>query len=213
MTEVAAKDKSEARTRGRLKQWLFNPFQFVAGLRALVFGLVIILISGVFGWLGDTHFDGVLDIHTGMEAPAWLFFVEGPINWLCMAVPLYFFGLIVSRSSIRVVDVFGTQALARMPYLIAALVWLPDAAQRFGEYMLSQVSQVSAAATISYMDVLIFVFCAIVTILMVIWMVVLMYKAYTVSCNIKGAKAVITFIVSLVGGEVLSKFAIMQLLT
>ena len=212
MDEVVS--KSEAGTRGRLKQWLFNPFQFVAGSRALVFGLIIILISGFFGWLGDTHFDGVLDLHTGMEAPAWLFFVEGPINWLCMAVPLYFFGLIVSRSSIRVVDVFGTQALARMPYLIAALMWLPDAPQRFGEYMLSQVSQGSAAATtISYMDVLIFVFCAIVTMLMVIWMVALMYRAYTVSCNMKGAKAVITFIVSLVGGEVLSKFAIMRLLT
>lgn len=211
MTELASDVKTK--TSGRLKQWLFNPFQFVAGSRALVLGLAIILISGFFGWLGDTHFDGVLDIHTGMEAPAWVFFAEGLINWLCVAVPLYFFGLIVSRSSIRVVDVFGTQALARLPYLIAALMWLPDAPQRFGEYMLSQVSQGSAAATtISYMDTLMFVVCAIVTILMVIWMVALMYRAYAVSCNIKGTKAVITFIVSLVGGEVLSKFAIMMLL-
>jgi hypothetical protein len=211
MDEVVS--KSEAGRGGRLKQWLFNPFQFVAGSRALVFGLVVMLISGVFGWLGDTHFDGVLDLHTGMEAPTWLFFVEGPINWLCMAVPLYFFGLIVSRSSIRVVDVFGTQALARLPYLIAALVWLPDANRRFGEYLLSRFAEGSAAAAINYMDVLIFAFAMIVTVLMAIWMVVLMYRAYAVSCNIKGAKAVITFIVSLVGGEVLSKLAIMQLLT
>jgi hypothetical protein len=36
-------------------------------------------------------------------------------------------------------------------------------------------------------------------------MVALMYKAYTVSCNIKGSKAIITFIISLIGAEVLSK--------
>ena len=50
-----------------------------------------------------------------------------------------------------------------------------------------------------------------IAILMIIWMVALMYKAYTVSCNIKGPKAIVTFIVSLIGAEIFSKAAILLL--
>ncbi|UCE99898.1 MAG: hypothetical protein JSV82_02200 [Planctomycetota bacterium] len=108
---------------------------------------------------------------------------------------------------------FEKEALARLPYLIAALVMLPDSNRRFSKYLLSRFAEASGVVTLSYIDILIFAFAMIVTILMLIWMVVLMYRAHVVSCNIKGAKAVITFIVSLVGGEVLSKFAISLLLT
>ena len=40
------------------------------------------------------------------------------------------------------------------------------------------------------------------------WTVVLMYKAYSVSCNIKGAKAIVSFIIGLIIAEVLSKVAL-----
>ena len=69
-----------------------------------------------------------------------------------------------------------------------------------------------AAGAINYADALIFAFAVIVIILMAVWMVALMYRAYAVSCNIKGAKAIITFIVSLIGAEVLSKAVILRLL-
>ena len=195
-----------------LSQWLFNPFRVVAGYKALLLGLAIILISALVSSLGNTHFDGVLDVHTGLQAPLWLFFAEGLINWICMVIPLFFFGLIMSSSSFRMIDVLGTQALARGPYLITALVMLPDANRRFGVYVMSKLTQTASTATINYIDMLVSVFAIIVGILMAIWMVALMYRAYAVSCNTKGAKAISTFIVSLIGAEVLSKFAILQLL-
>ena len=46
---------------------------------------------------------------------------------------------------------------------------------------------------------------------MTIWMIALMYKAYTVSCNVKGAKVVTTFILSLILAEILSKVLILAL--
>ncbi len=58
------------------------------------------------------------------------------------------------------------------------------------------------------MDALIFSVAAIIAVLMIIWMVALMYKAYTVSCNVKGAKAIITFILSLILAEAVSKVLI-----
>jgi hypothetical protein len=195
----------------RLSQWLFNPFRFVAGFQALLIGLAIILISSFIGSLSNTHFDGALDVHTGRSAPVCFFLAEGLIDWICMAVPLFFFGLIVSRSAFRMVDVLGTQALARWPYIIAALAMFPDASRRVPEYIVSKLMQVASAVAIGPVDLLVFGFAMILVILMAIWMVVLMYHAYAVSCNIKGAKAVVTFIVSLIGAEVSSKFAILLL--
>ena len=209
MTEITTETKTAAGSR--LCQWLFNPFTFVAGYKALLSGLVIVLLSAFVGSLGNTHFDGVLDVHTGLEAPLWCFFAEGLINWVCMAVPLFFFGLIVSRSSFRAIDVLGTQALARGPYLIAALAMLPDANRRFGEYLTARLTQTAPTVGINYIDALIFAFAVILTILMAVWMVALMYRAYAVSCNIRGAKAIATFIVSLISAEVLSKAIILQL--
>ena len=130
----------------RLSQWLFNPFRFIAGFQALLIGLAIILLSGFIGSFGNTHFDGVLDVHKGLSAPVWFFLIEGLIDWICLVVPLFLFGLIVSRSSFRIVDVIGTQALARWPYLIVSLVMFPDANRRVPEYIVSRVMQNAPAA-------------------------------------------------------------------
>jgi hypothetical protein len=225
MTEIAANTKTANSNRlshrfdtstklsaGKLTiEWLFNPFRFIAGFKALLLGLAIILISVFVGSLSNTHFDGVLDAHTGLKAPLWLFFAEGLIDWVCMVVPLFFFGLIVSRSSFRMIDVFGTQALARWPYLITAVVMLPDANQRVIVYIMSKLTQTAPAAAISSIDVFVFAFAILLSIFMVIWMVALMYRAYAVSCNIKGAGAVATFIVGLIAAEAISKLAIFLL--
>jgi len=211
MTQITTDIKTAP--SNHLTQWLFNPFRFMAGYKALLLGLPIILITASIAYLGNTHFDGVLDVHIGLQAPLWLFFAEGLINWICMAISLFFPALIVSRSSFRAVDVLGTQALARWPHIVTALVMLPDANRRMGEYFMSKLNPTAPAVAVNYTDVSIFVFAAIFALLMIVWMVALMYKAYAVSCNIKGAKAVITFIVGLIIAEVLSKLAIWLLIT
>jgi len=198
--------------RRSIGQWLFNPFSFVAGYQALLLGLGIMLISALLGFLGNTHFDGVLDVHKGLGTPLWFFLAEGIINWLSIAMPLFFFGLTISNSSVRMIDVFGTQALARWPYIVTCVVMLPEANQRFSTYIISRFTSMAASVTINYTDMLIFIFASLVAVIMAVWMVALMYKAYTVSCNIKGTRAIVTFIVSLIGAEVLSKLSILLLL-
>ncbi len=197
MTDAAANNNN-------LVQWLFNPFRFIAGFKALLLGLMIILLSSFIGSFSNTHFDGVLDVHIGAAKPLWFFLAEGLIDWICLAVPLLLFGLIVSRSSFRTVDVLGTQALARWPYLISALAMLPNANQRVLAYLMSKLIQKAPAAAINPADVFIFGFAMTLLLLMTIWTVALMYRAYAVSCNIKGARAIVTFIVSVILAEVLS---------
>ena len=74
---------------------LFSPFVYIAGARAMGFGLLSILVAGLIGALGRTHFDGVLDVHVGARAPVWFFLSEGVVDWLCVSVMLLIDGAIV----------------------------------------------------------------------------------------------------------------------
>jgi len=203
--------KTDNKEKRGLAQWLFNPFEFIAGYQALLIGLAAILLTSLLGSLSNTHFDGVLDVHTGLQAPLWFFLSEGLINWMSLAVPLFFFGLILSRSALRTVDVFGTQALARFPYLISAVAFIPLAYASGGEDLVAKFMESGFSAIATPALLLTLGLAIIVAIPMIIWMVVLMYRAYTVSCNIRGPKAIVTFIISLIGAEVLSKVAILLL--
>jgi hypothetical protein len=194
-----------------LVQWLFNPFKFIAGYQAFLIGLAAIILTSLLGSLSNTHFDGVLDVHTPRQVPQWFFLCEGLIDWISLAIPLLLLGLIVSRSSFRTIDVIGTQALARWPYLIAALAMLPEANRKVPEYLLTKLTQSHTAILINGTDIAIFAIAIFLIILMLIWMVALMYRAYAVSCNIKGPKAIVTFIIGLIGAEIISKVAILAL--
>jgi len=88
---------------------------------------------------------------------------------------------------------------------------LPGANRRFAERLVPGLSQAGSSAPFSSADLLVFALAMFLTLLMLIWMIALMYRAYAVSCNVKGAKAIITFIVGLVIAEVLSKLAIIAI--
>ena len=204
MTEITNNNEDKRTIRG----WLFNPFRFIAGGPALLGGLVVIVIATFIGSMSNTHFDGVLDVHIATAGPVWVFIAEGLIDWLSLAVVLMVFALIFSPRSFRIIDIFGTQALARWPSLVTALIMLPEANRRVTEYFLLMAQQGGREAAINPADAVLFAVAMIVSLLMIVWMVSLMYKAYAVSCNLKGGKAIGTFIAGLIIAEVISKIAI-----
>ena len=187
--------------------WLFNPFVYIAGGRSLLLGIVAILAAGLIGSISNTHFDGVLDMHSGKAAPLWLFLSEGLIAWLLLGIVLLVFGKIISKTSFRSLDLLGTQAMARWPTIISTLIMLPafiqDANKRFGTYILSSITNSSKVTPPNTADVVIFAASAVAGILMVCWFIVLAYKSYSVSCNVKGGKAIGTFIAGLLIAEIL----------
>lgn len=204
-------DSSTGNSKTPIRQYLFNPFKTAAGIEALSIGLIILLIAAFIGSLSNTHFDGVLDMHSGLSVPTWMFLAESAIDWLCLVLFLYFSALIISRSQWRFIDLAGTEALARWPMLITALVMLPDANRRFLEQLMSQLKQNKMELNFGYPDAIIFFIASTISVLMIIWMVALMYRAYSVSCNVKGAKAIVTFIISLILAEIVSKILIILL--
>lgn len=187
-----------------LRTWLFNPFYYVAGGKALVIGLCIILAASLLASISNSHFDGVLDFHSGFKAPVWAPIIEGLFNWLCLSVFLYMMGLILVGFRARAIDVFGTQALARWPTLGMALIALIPAFQRATAAIAANPDP-QAIANIPPGDMAILAIAGFLILPLVIWMVALMYRAYAVSCNIKGAKAIVTFIIALFLAEAASK--------
>jgi hypothetical protein len=189
---------------------LFNPFFYVAGVKSLGLGLAAIFLAGLVGSWGRTHFDGVLDTHVGAAAPLWFFFAEGVIDWLCLFIVLWVGGKIISPSAFRAVDLLGTQALARWPALIISLITLPAAFHRFGDELARQLIQ--GKFQFKTPDAFVF-FCIVIAMIpFICWMVALMYKSFSVSCNVKGGKAIGIFIGGLVAAEVLSKLCLVLVL-
>jgi hypothetical protein len=189
-----------------LRMWLFNPFYYVAGGTALAIGLPVTIVASLNGSLSLSHFDGVLDFHTGLGTPLWFYAAEGPIDWLVMSVLLLAAGWMISKSRIRVIDVFGTQALARTPTLMTALAAMLPGYQRQAARL--AVLNLDAHSP----DLAAFIMVCIVTVAMIAWMVVLMYRAFAVSCNVCGAKAIVVFGIMLLVGEAISKMIMLTLL-
>ncbi len=210
MTQQIALD-SGVGTQRNLKTWFFNPFYYLGGESALMIGAVLILAGSLLGFLSHTHFDGVLDIHTGLASPFWVYLFEGVIDFGIMSLLLGIFGKLLSKSRIRVVDVVGSQALARGPLLIAALVALLPGFQRYNAYLVAKATQSVQQIQPLASDPVVFGIGMGVIILMVIWMVILMYRGFAVSCNVRGGKAIGIFIVAVLLGEGISKIAIWQM--
>jgi hypothetical protein len=199
----------------KLSQILFHPFLRIAGVPAFLLGLAAIIFTGIIGAGQGLHFDGVLDTHTGKSGPLWLFVSEGLINWISLAVLLLIAGRIISRTAFRSIDLLGTQALARWPTVLTALACLAPGFHRFSEVLTKSIiglkpGQVPQLPPLGP-DVVVFGLVTLFMLACTVWMVALMWRSFSHCCNVRGGKAVATFVIALLLAEVLSKVLIGQL--
>lgn len=197
--------KMKMNSKKKLMTWLFNPFTYTAGWPALLMGLTVILLTGFIGSLSNTHFDGILDVHSGRPAPLWFFMITGLMNWLCMSVVIWLIGKITSKNTFRTIDVFGTQALARWPSLLTALGCLTPAYTRFTQTLIQFSRTQQFPENINPTDAVIFGCVLLLSISALCWMVRLMYMSYKVSCDPAEKRAMKAFIVGLIIAEIMSK--------
>ncbi len=188
---------------------LLNPSIYIAGARALLLGWAAIFLAGLLGALSGTHFDGVLDVHTNPTGspptPLWFFICEGFIAWLCLTAALLMAGKLTAPGGFRVIDLAGTQALARWPTMFISVIALLPGYQRFTGHLLDQLLNRGGHIQFVTPDAFAFFCVVLVMTVLICWTVYLMYKAYSVSCNVTGAKAVVSFIVAVIAAEVCSK--------
>jgi hypothetical protein len=191
-----------------LKTRLFNPFEFIAGAKALLIGIPVILLSGLLTYFSGMHFDGVIDMHIPLQSELHVHLLEGLIGWGCLAIVLTLAGIILSPSRVRVIDIFGTLAFARWPMLLVALLGLLVNAEGANKYINYTLLKQGEAVVLKSYELPVFIIFILTSILLSIWMIVLFYKAYAISCNLKGRRAVVSFIIGLLVAETISKLVL-----
>lgn len=194
---------------------LLNPFKYIAGSRSFFAGIAIILLTAIVGYFSKTHFPDLISVKVASQFPLVYYFITGFANWLVFALVLYLFALLASPSSVRLIDVLGTQALARAPYLLAAFLGFSNSIDKFGKYLLYTQLKQGELVDLSTSGVVLAVVLMLLTVLLSIWIVVLMYNAFKVSANLKGTKStvlfIVAFIISMVITFYLSRFLIINL--
>lgn len=187
-----------------LRNYLFTPFRYIAGVKSLIYGGIVLLLLSGLSYQTQTVFDGVLDIHYGCwtDPDSYLILLACLlISWISIVLVLYFAARIFSPSTIRLVDIAGTTALAKFPLIFAAL-WgfFPFVHLCLDETMtLSSLNELVAyrigELTLTFLVLIPFV----------AWNLVLTYNAFSVSANLKGKKGILLFIIGIIVGEIISK--------
>ena len=189
-----------------LARWLFNPFVRIGGWTSLAAGLAGIVAAGFAAAAAGIRFDGLLDLHFVGSVPAYLPIAEGLINWISIvAVSALIARLFGGGSSVRLLDVAGTLALARAPLVLAALIctvpWIRDSLDY--DVILLSPSLISLVAGM-LVGVLAILACF-------AWMIVLMWKAFSITANMKGGRGAAFFIAALAAGELISKMLVFRI--
>lgn len=179
---------------------LFNPFTYIAGGKALVLGSLAILVSSVLAGLTHTRFDGAIDAHYGGNYPFYFPLMDQLLGLVIVAGVFYLLATVLSKGKTRLIDMLGTVALSRYPYILLPLLNLGGIQEETGKKILGSVTQQSAVV-LSPAEITWLVVTGIVALLIIAWFITLLYRAYTVSSNLKGARAIVSFIAGLLIAE------------
>ncbi|MGN0006636.1 MAG: hypothetical protein ACI35T_00890 [Alistipes sp.] len=162
-----------------MKSNFFNPFRVIAGGKALAWGLLFIVSAIALLWCSGCVQNGYL--HFGLLPDGgrlWQVAVLQIAYWLLPAILLYLCGLAMSKSKIRIIDMLGTTAFAQL-LVIPMVAVMPFV----------DVSQITAIPL--YVLTLLALWELAFLVVFLLWN----YSAFTVSCNVSGAKAVAAFVV------------------
>ena len=173
-----------------MKKWLYNPFTHIAGIQALILGTIIMFVTVTGAYYSNMHFNGVIDAHFGPHEAFVIYLLEQVIAWSCPVVLFYLLAFFLSSSNFRFIDIAGTVAIARTPMLLIVIM----------AFLSKGHIQTLKHGTVDGRLIVI----GLLMLLPVIWMITLMYNAFTISFNIKGGKAIGGFIGGLILAEIAS---------
>ncbi len=193
----------------------------IAGSRALFFGLGGLVVSMVCAALSGWHAHGLL--HFG-PAPAnawWVFAVEYLAIWLVPGAIFYGLGAWLSTSRVRAVDVFGTTAFALLPLAVMNLfqllpgvgeIWSNFSADFWGG--VANANRGGAAdlgAMFETMTRPLFWIDVVISLAVIVLMVIWLFGAVRVSCNLRGWRLWTTYLAGVLIGDAICRTVMMAI--
>lgn len=191
-------------------QKLFNPFVQIAGSKSLLIGLLFLLLSSTLAAFFNTRFDGILDAHYTKDQSFYLSYLDNLINISVITLIFYGFGSLLTKSRTRFIDILGTSTLARFPLFVIPLFNIQNQSGLIGEKIIQSITKPNDIQLTQF-EWIYLIISGIVSLLLIIWYIVLMFSAYKISTNLKGANLIVSFILGLIIAEIVSKILIYQL--
>jgi hypothetical protein len=188
-------------------QNFWNPFTKIAGGKALFWGLAGLTVSVVCANFCGWHAHGLLHFGPTPRDAWWIFALEYLTIWLVPAALFYGLGAALSRSRIRPVDVFGTTAFALLPLAAMNLVLSPFNKKAWGIIGTTDTATGIMEPTAVFTSPQ-FIVSAIATIISVVLMLIWMFNAVKVSCNLKGGRLWTVYLVGVMGGDIVCRLLI-----
>ena len=178
-------------------KWVYNPFEKVAGWKAFGIGIVILAITTVVGYWGDTVFYGIqIKVNPNIT---WSLALSLQALGLAVTVAVMYITALLFAKHIRFQDILGTVTLAKYPLILMALLSLA-----FGYKLASIDVNTIINNGITFSDyTLLFIF-GIISILVLVWVIALLYNAFKVSTNLKGVKCGVLFTAIMLVSEIIT---------
>lgn len=186
-----------------MKIVLFNPFARYSERQLLLFGLLTALLGVVTASLTNTHFDGVLDTHFGLDVSLKTAILQSVINTVSIVLVFYPLGKWIN-SKTRWIDIFNLSLIVKIPgYLMMPL--------NMNNWAYLKTEPLLAADSNPYdlqftQELILFLLItAVLALLVFVWLIVLFYNGFKVATNLKGTKHIVMFILAIIFSEIISK--------
>lgn len=187
-------EKEPGRT---LVTWLLDPIDRLGTKRALLVGLVAVLIGMAFSPFG-VRFDGALDSHTGTAPTPPLFaLADATVAWPLTALVFWLVSLLVARQG-RFVDHLAVVGLSRVPTIFTGTLLAISTAWPLPELVPGKAPEVNP----------IWLAVILLTTPFVIWQVVLLYRGFRTASGLRGIRCAFAAVAAILAAEVLSKLAL-----
>ena len=186
---------------------LIRPFHYLSGEKALVLGLIGVLISSALAFSIEAHFNGTFNIKfVSKTVPAYWSFIEPFIN---VAVISLVFGLLglANKKPFRWIDLVGFNLAARIPILLLTAGMLLAGIDRASSQELLKAA-VNGNIDSNFTGFMIYSF---VSLPVLIYTIYLVYHANSTVLNLKKFKGVALFIGGIVVTEITLYFIYTQI--
>ena len=191
-------------------KWIYNPFEKIAGWRAFGIGILILGITTVLGYFCNTVFFGISikQVHSITLCQA----ISLQMLGLAVLVAVMYLVAVLSVKRVRFQDILGTVTLAKYPLLLTIpLFWaFNDMIREITDNLLAnlQTSAYDIMSEVSAFDLVMLMVFTLVSLAILVWTIALLFNAFKVSTNIKGAKCGLLFTAIIIISEIITNVVI-----
>lgn len=195
----------EKKNSSSLLSLAINPFQKIAGLYALILGAITIICMSYLGTIAKVYFPGIIDclnaavVKNPKISPNFIFLLyQNIVCWFLLSILFIFTAKYFQNKKLRMIDFFGTVALARFPFLFLTFLLsiIQIVAPSFMNIDISQGIEIHLSFSM--------VLFSLMAIGFGIWQIAAYFYALKVSSGLIGKKLWISFILAIVVAEAIS---------